>query len=98
MTDPETLTMQYQTHVRRLDNETMRLTEEWARVIRLINAYLVGGDVGMLRQVIAVSEAHNETIAEWREALTNVHIDTGKLWDAVIKKAPPDSGADVGGE
>jgi uncharacterized protein (UPF0335 family) len=88
MTDPETLAIQYQTHVRRLDNETARLTEEWARVIRLINAYLVGGDVGMLRQVIAVSEAHNETIAEWRDALADVHIDTGKLWDAVMENKP----------
>ena len=87
-TDPETLALQYRTHVRRLDNETTRLTEEWARVIRLINAYLVGGDVGMLRQVIAVSEAHNETIAAWRDALADVHIDTGKLWDAVMENKP----------
>jgi len=97
MTDPETLALQYQTHVRRLDNETARLTEDWGRVVNLINAYLVGGDVGMLRQVIAVSEAHNETISAWRDALADVHIDTGKLWDAVMKKAPPDSGADGGG-
>lgn len=97
-TDPETLALQYQTHVKRVMLTNDKVKNGWINVVRLFQGYVDTHDPRFLQDAIRACNQHSEDMQEWAEAQRSVYEDVEKLWDAVMKKAPPDSGADGGGE
>ena len=96
MTDPETLAIQYQTHVKRHEKSMLRVIGLWMEMTDKFYQFRVLGVNSAWLEAWEAGDKLNREFANLLEAYAEIYTDMGQLWDAVIGKGQHENTSDTG--